>query len=62
VSVPVSWYIMDTWLSNFPYRSQQSVWIFLIAGLITLALSLLTVGFHSLRAAYSNPVNTLRHD
>jgi len=62
LSVPISYLIMDGWLSNFPYRTEQSFWVFAIAGLLTLALSLLTVGYHSLRAAFSNPISTLHHD
>ena len=60
IAVPLSWYVMTDWLSNFSYRITLSAWIFIAAGLTCFIISLLTVIFQSWRAASENPVNNLK--
>jgi putative ABC transport system permease protein len=62
VACPVVWYIMNKWLQNFAYKTGLSWWIFLLAGLIALGIALLTVSWHSWRAATRNPVEALRYE
>jgi len=62
LAAPASYYIMDTWLSNFAYRINISIWIFGLAFLLSLLVSILTVGFRSYKAATGNPVNALRNE
>lgn len=57
---PVAFYIMNKWLQSFAYRIGIDWWIFVIAGISTLALAMVTVGFHAMRAANANPVKSLR--
>ena len=59
---PLAWYIMDNWLSSFPYRISISIWFFVLAGGLTILLALLTVSFQSIRAALQNPVHSLRNE
>jgi putative ABC transport system permease protein len=59
-AAPLAWYLMSSWLENFAYRIEIQVWVFLIAGLLTLLIAFLTVGFNSLRAALANPVQSLK--
>jgi putative ABC transport system permease protein len=59
---PVAYYLMNKWLQNFTYRIGLSVWIFLISGLAALCIALLTVSFHSIKAATANPVESLRYE
>lgn len=60
VAAPVSWYIMDKWLSDFAYRIDLDVMIFLSGLGVTLLIALITVGYRSLRAAFTNPAYALR--
>jgi putative ABC transport system permease protein len=62
VACPVGWYVMNKWLQNFAYKTSLSWWIFLLSGLLALGISLLTVSWHSWRAATRNPVETLRYE
>jgi putative ABC transport system permease protein len=59
---PVAWKFMDNWLNGFAYRIDLSLTNFLIAGLVALMIAMITVGFHSIRAARANPVNSLRNE
>ena len=60
VAVPTAWYIMNTWLQEFAYRTELSWWIFALSGCITVLITLVTVSFQSIKAATSNPVDSLR--
>jgi putative ABC transport system permease protein len=57
---PVAWWGMHAWLRNFAYRTDMSWWIFLAAGLIAAMIALLTISYQAIKAALSNPVDTLR--
>jgi putative ABC transport system permease protein len=58
----ITLYIMNKWLQGFAYRTELNLWIFALAGLITVAITLLTVSWQSLRAATRNPVEALRYE
>lgn len=60
IAVPMAWYAMNRWLSDFAYRIEIPFSIFVFAGLGAMAIALLTVGFESTKAALGNPVNSLR--
>jgi putative ABC transport system permease protein len=62
LATPISLYAMQRWLQNFAYKTQISWWTFLIAGIIALVVALLTVGWHTYRAATRNPVEALRYE
>ena len=62
LSFPAAYIIMDNWLSNFAYRINIGVWIFILTFLISLIITLLTVGYQSFRAAAANPVNSLKYE
>lgn len=62
VAVPVSWYIVNSWLAGFPYRTTIYWWVFLLAGMITLIITLFTVSYQSWKAATVNPVKTLKSE
>ena len=60
IAVPVSYYIMSDWLSNFSYRIALSPWIFAAAGSVCFIISLLTIIAQSWRAASENPINNIK--
>ncbi len=62
VSFPVAYYTMNKWLQNFAYRTGISWWVFALAGILALAIALITVSWHSYRAASRNPVEALRYE
>ena len=62
IAWPIAYFVMRGWLQDFAYRISFSMVVFMIAGAVTLLVSLSTVGFLALRAALSNPVNSLRYE
>ena len=62
IACPISWYAMNKWLENFAYKTELSWWVFALAGFIAMGIALLTVSFHSWRAATRNPVESLRYE
>ncbi len=62
VALPVGWLSMNKWLQNYAYRTNMSIWIFLLSGFAALAIALLTVSFQTIKAATANPVDSLRYE
>jgi len=62
VSLPLSWLAMNRWLEDFTYRIDISWWTLVLAAFLGVAISMLTVGYQSIRAAMMNPVNSLRNE
>ena len=60
IAFPVAWYAMNRWLQDFAYRIDIGWWIFILAGLIAIIIAIITVSFQAIRAALTNPVNSLR--
>jgi len=59
---PLAFVVMKMWLQNFSYRIGPGIWQFLMPGIVMLCIALLTVSYHSLKAALANPVDSLRYD
>jgi putative ABC transport system permease protein len=62
VAFPLVWFGISTWLDQFPYRINLSVDLFLIPLLILVAVALLTISVQTMRAATTNPVNSLKNE
>lgn len=62
LAVPLAWYLMNNWLEGFAFRISLGVGVFVIAGLVSLAIAWLTVSYQSIRAAIANPVKSLRSE
>ena len=62
VACPLAYFAMHKWLQNFAYKTSISWWVFLVSGLMALAIALLTVSLQSWRAATRNPVEALRYE
>jgi len=62
IAVPVSYFLIRAWLKNYAYRTSISWWIFALAGVISLLIALVTVGWQSWTAARKNPVEALRYE
>lgn len=62
VAVPLAWYGMTQWLQGFAYRVEIQGLVFLLTGAVAVVIAFITVGFHSVRAGFSNPVKSLRSE
>jgi ABC-type antimicrobial peptide transport system permease subunit len=60
VAIPLAWYYLDNWLQQYAYKTTLSSWIFIAAAVGALAITILTVSFHAIKAAMANPVKSLR--
>lgn len=60
VAWPLAYLLLRRWLEQFAYRIEVNPGLFILASLVTLALAQLTVGYHAIRTASTNPVETLR--
>src|SRR5579862_1333493 len=60
IASPVAWFAMFKWLSNYEYRISIQWWIFIVAGLLSMLISLATVSFQAIKAAVANPAKSLR--
>jgi putative ABC transport system permease protein len=62
IASPVAYYFMDKWLADFAYRIDIQWWMFVAAGAMAVTIAFLTIGFQSLKAALTNPVESLRSE
>ena len=62
LAVPVTYFLMTSWLEQFSYRIQISIWVYLVGVVLTALIVFLTVGYRSFTVASSNPVNALRDE
>jgi ABC-type antimicrobial peptide transport system permease subunit len=62
IAWPISWILMNSWLENFPYRVNLSWSTFVLAGLLTLFVTLVTVSFQTIKASFANPSHSLRYE
>ena len=62
IAWPIAYYAMSKWLQNFAYRANLDVWIFILSGLAVLCITLLTVSYQSIKAATTNPIESLRYE
>ena len=62
IAIPVAWWVGNLYLQNFAYRISTQWWIFAVASLITVILTLLTVGWQALKAATANPVDAIKSE
>jgi len=62
IAWPCAYVLMRFFLQNFAYRTGISLWILFIAGVLTLMIAWITVGYQAIRAARANPVDSLRYE
>ncbi len=60
VGVPLIYYMADVWLRDFAYRIEPNPWTFIFAGVVVMLITWFTVGFQTVKAAETNPVEVLR--
>jgi len=62
VASPLAWYGINNWLQDFAYKSNISIWVFIISGVAMIFFALLVISIKTLQAANANPVNALRSE
>lgn len=60
IAFPLSFYFMRDWLQQFVYRTNLGLFIFVLAGLITITITFITISFQAWKAANANPAESLR--
>ena len=60
IAIPLAWYGMNSWLQDFAYRTIMPWWAFLAAGLGAIIIAFATVSSQSLKAAWANPVDSIK--
>lgn len=62
IAIPAAWMVMNDWLQNFEYKIDINILVFLAAGLLALILAWSSLSFQAIKAATSNPINSLRSE
>ncbi len=62
IAWPVAYFSMSKWLQNFAYRTNIEIWTFIFAMIVAFAVALVTVSYQSIKAALTNPVESLRYE
>ncbi len=60
IAIPAAFMFFQKWLSQYDYRMEISIWIFISAGIGALLLTILTISYQAIKSARANPVNALR--
>ncbi len=62
IAAPLAWWAMNRWLQDFAYRITIGWWVFALAAVLAMLITLVTVSFRAIRAANANPINSLRSE
>jgi len=62
IACPISFFYMNKWLQNFAYRTPVEMWVYLLAGLLALSITLITISFQTIRMALVNPIESLKYE
>ncbi len=59
---PITYWLLSGWLQSFAYRIDINPAVFLVGGVLSLLIALITISYHTLRSARANPVKALRYE
>ena len=62
IASPVAWWATQSWIKNYTYHVEIGWWVFIVAGLMSVLIALVTISFQAIRAAIANPVAALRSE
>ncbi len=60
IAMPLAYYGVTNWLSNYEYRTEVSWWVFAVSGIGAIVMTLVTVSFQAIKAASANPIKSLK--
>ncbi|SJZ91337.1 ABC transporter permease [Sediminibacterium ginsengisoli] len=62
IAAPLAYYFMRDWLNKFVFRIDMGIWFFVVSIAGSLCIAWITVGYRAAKAAFANPVNSLRNE
>ena len=62
IALPLSWWVMDGWLSHYSFRTDWKAWFFLVPVILLCVISLLTIGWQTAKTILSKPAQSLRYE
>jgi putative ABC transport system permease protein len=62
IAIPIAWYFLNQWLQKYVYHTPISVWVFILASMAAIAVTILTVSYQTIKASISDPVKSLRSE
>ncbi|GAB3725460.1 ABC transporter permease [Spirosoma lituiforme] len=62
IAFPLAWWATNQWLQEFAYHIEVEWWVFVVSGILALAVALATVSYQAIKAALMNPVKSLRSE
>ena len=62
IAWPIAYLSMNNWLQSFAYRRGIGIWIFILTGVLSLGIALITVSYQSIKVAISNPLDALKYE
>jgi putative ABC transport system permease protein len=62
LATPLAWLAVDWWLQNYTYKVEVGIFVYMLAGTFSILIAWLTMGYQSIRAATSNPAQSLRSE
>jgi putative ABC transport system permease protein len=62
IATPLTWYLMNQWLQDFAYKIDIQWWMFAGAGVLAITIALITVSTQAIKAAFANPVKSLKSE
>jgi putative ABC transport system permease protein len=60
LAFPLAWWATSQWLNEFAYHIQVEWWVFVVSGIVSVAIAVATVSYQAIKAALMNPVKSLR--
>lgn len=62
IASPIAFYFLHDWLQKYPYRINIGADVFILAAVMAILITLLTISFQAIKAALANPVKSLRNE
>jgi putative ABC transport system permease protein len=59
---PLAWYVANRWLEVYAYKTEISWWVFASSGVLVLLIAMITISYEAIKAAISNPADSLRNE
>jgi putative ABC transport system permease protein len=62
IALPLGYFFMDRWLDNFAYHINIQLWEFILAAMMAIVITIISVGYQAFRSGLANPVDSLRYE
>ena len=62
IAWPIAYFMLENWLSKFPYRIAINLWIFILSGIISILIACIIVIYNAYSTANKNPAEVLRYE